>query len=114
MGETDRRHMKRQESMNFIDYVILGEKGGRGLARTLNLSQDGLLLETTRPLEPGQDLLLTVGLREELIQFNGHVVHCTPAGEGRYRSGVAFSDAEERDRQVLQRSLDAQDDQTLH
>lgn len=114
MGESERRHLQRQESMNFIDYVILGEQGGRGLARTLNLSEEGLLLETTRPLEPGQDLLLTVGLKEELIQFSGHVVHCTPAGEGRFRSGVAFAEVEDRERRVLQRSLETRDDETLH
>lgn len=114
MGESDRRHHKRLESTHFIDYMVLGEKGGRGLARTLDLSQNGLLLETTRPLEPGQDLLLTIGLREELIQFSGYVVHCTPAGEGRYRSGIAFSEAEERDRRMLRRSLDEQEEQTFH
>lgn len=114
MGESERRRLQRQESMNFLDYVILGDKGGRGLARTLNLNEDGLLLETTRPLEPGQDLLLTVGLKEELIQFNGYVVHCAPAGEGRYRSGVAFAEVAEHDRRVLQRSMETGDGDTLH
>ena len=45
----ERRQAERRYALNFLDYEILAEAGeviGRGLARTLNVSESGLRLET--------------------------------------------------------------------
>lgn len=106
MTPSDRRSTERMNSLNFLDYVVLGEEGGRGLARTLNLSESGLLLETYRPLKVGQELLLTLGLKEELFQLRGRVAHGAASGEGRYASGILFLEMEEKDRDVLRRFME--------
>ena len=52
----ERREAERRYALNFLDYEVLsatGEVLGRSLARTLNLSETGLRLETGQFFEPG-------------------------------------------------------------
>jgi len=72
----ERRQAERRYALNFLDYEVLsatGEVLGRGLARTLNVSENGLRLETGQFFEPGQQLRITLGLDNDLIQVNGQV-----------------------------------------
>ena len=53
----ERRQAERRYALKFLDYEILssnGEVTGRGLARTLNVSETGLRLETGQFFEPEQ------------------------------------------------------------
>ena len=61
----ERRQAERRYALKFLDYEILSSKGeitGRGLARTLNVSENGLRLETGQFFEPEQTLRITLGL----------------------------------------------------
>ena len=82
MSNSERRYV-RMESLNLLDYVLVDEKGeilARAMGRTLNISEKGILLETHIKFEPGQLLLITIGLEEDLVDFKGLVKHAEDAG----------------------------------
>lgn len=89
----ERRQAERRYALNFLDYEVLSETSevlGRGLARTLNVSETGLRLETGQFFEPGQQLRITIGLDNDLIQVNGRVVNSQPETDDLCSSGVMF------------------------
>jgi len=72
----ERRQAERRYALKFLDYEVLSSKGevtGRGLARTLNVSETGLRLETGQFFDPEQMLRITLGLENDLVQINGRV-----------------------------------------
>jgi PilZ domain len=114
MGDLDRRKFDRTGTLNLVDYVILGEDGSpvsRGMGRTRNVSEVGLLLETHRPLTEGQTVLITLGLKDETVQFRGRIMHQeTPASffeETRYCAGVKFTAVNKQGSEVLNRYIQA-------
>lgn len=105
----ERRQAERRYTMNFLDYEILsaeGETVGRGLARTLNVSATGLLLETGQFFEAGQALRITLGLKTELVQMVGRVAHSRPLNDNLCSTGVHFVEFTEADRRLFQRYFD--------
>jgi hypothetical protein len=89
----ERRRAERRYAMNFLDYEIIspaGETLGRGLARTLNVSETGLLLETGQFFEPGQLLRIAIGLENDLVQLTGQVAHSRPGDDDLCTTGVHF------------------------
>jgi hypothetical protein len=105
----ERRRAERRYAMNFLDYEVLtseGETIGRGLARTLNLSASGLLLETGQFFEPGQALRITLSLANDLVQLIGRVAHSQPLDDNLCSTGVHFVEFTEADHPVFQHYLD--------
>jgi hypothetical protein len=89
----ERRRAERRYAMNFLDFEIVSAEGeilGRGLARTLNVSETGLLLETGQFFEPGQLLRITLGLENALVQLTGRVAHSRPCDDDLCTTGVHF------------------------
>ena len=97
----ERRVTERRYALNFLDYEFLNEEGevvGRGLARTLDVSETGLRLETGQFFEPGQQLRITLGLGNDLVQVSGRVVNSQPVDDDLCASGVMFLEFDEADR----------------
>jgi hypothetical protein len=111
MGELGKRRHDRKKDLNLVDYIILdneGEQVSRGMGRTRNVSEAGLLLETHRSLEVGQDILITLGLKNETIQVRGRVVHIhEPTLDKRHCAGIKFVVIGETDRRVLKKMIQA-------
>jgi hypothetical protein len=102
----ERRLAERRYALNFLDYEILSDTGealGRGLARTLNVSEGGLRLETSQFFEPGQQLRITLSLDNDLVQVNGRVVNSQPVTDDLCTSGVMFIAFDEADRRTYQK-----------
>lgn len=101
----ERRRAERRYAMNFLDYEIVSPAGeiiGRGLARTLNVSASGLLLETGQFFEPGQFLRITLGLENELVQVTGQIAHSRPVDDNLCSTGVQFIEFAEAERRIFQ------------
>jgi Tfp pilus assembly protein PilZ len=111
MEELGKRRHDRKNDLSLVEYVILDDKGeyaSRGMGRTRNLSEAGLLLETHRSLQIGQDILITLGLKNEIIQARGRVVHTEePTSDERHCSGIKFVVIGEKDRRVLKKIIEA-------
>ena len=111
MAEEQRRRWARKETLNLVDYVVLGEDGaplGRGMGRTRNVSEGGLLLETHRILKEGEEVLITLGLKEDLVRLKGRVVRQMPPAEGyRHSAGIKLTHMNKEDRETLKKYIDA-------
>ena len=106
----ERRRAERRYAMNFLDYEIVspaGETIGRGLARTLNVSATGLLLETGQFFEPGQLLRITLGLENDLVQLTGRVAHSRPLDDDLCTTGVQFVEFDPAEQKTYQRYFEA-------
>jgi len=113
----ERRRYIRPESLNLLDYLIVDDQGRSGeysMARTLNVSKGGILIETHTPLPQGLQVMITLGLRDQLIDVMGRIVH-TVREAGWSQNGIEFFHISDRDRRVLDnyiaafRRLHAQD-----
>jgi hypothetical protein len=114
MQDLKRRKFERSKTLNLVDYIILGEDGrhlSRGMGRTRNVSEGGLLLETHRLLEDGQIVLITLGLKEDMVQLRGRIMHQEPPAsfseETRYCAGVKFTAVNKKGVEALKKYIQA-------
>ncbi|MCL2789349.1 MAG: PilZ domain-containing protein [Desulfobulbus sp.] len=102
MSEEHRRYI-RPESLNLLDYLIIDDQGRPGeysMARTLNVSKGGILVETHLPLPQGQQVMITLGLKDQLIDVMGRIVY-SAIDAGRNHSGIEFFHISDNDKRVL-------------
>ena len=100
---TERRRYIRPESLNLLDYLIVDEQGrpsDYSMARTLNVSKGGILIETHIPLPKGQQVMITLGLKDQLVDVMGRIVH-TASSSGRHENGIEFFHVSDNDKRVL-------------
>lgn len=105
MTGAEKRRSRRFDSMNLLHYKVLDVHDNQladGMARTLNVSEGGILLETNTPFDPGQEISITIGLEEEMVVVVGEVVHCKPSDvAGMYTAGVKFENLDPDGLRVL-------------
>ena len=105
----ERRRSERRYALKFLDYEIVAADGkvtGRGLARTLNVSETGLRIETGQFFEPGQKLRITLSLNNDLVQVDGQIVNSQPETEELCSSGVMFLKFDEAAYSTYRRHFD--------
>ena len=110
MSGIDNRSSDRKDTLNLLDYIVIDESGkelNRAMARTLNVSEKGILLETHLPFDRGQKLLITIGLKENLFEFKGQVVHCEKRAEDVYNYGIELMDVSDEGMEILMQFLKA-------
>jgi hypothetical protein len=117
MGDRQRRRWDRKKTLNLVEFVILRENGEqvtRGMGRTRNVSEGGLLLETYRPLQPNQTVLISVGLGDDLVELKGRIVHLhppvPPSSKDRYCSGVELTEIDPEGKRLLKKYIAALND----
>lgn len=96
MTEANKRRHARIRSLN-LSHVFASDDGGtavQGMGRTLNLSESGMLLETTFDVPMGDPLMITLGLEDELLELSGYAVYSKPMGVGKYETGIEFTNVE--------------------
>ncbi len=99
----ERRHHIRPESLNLLDYLVVDQQGRQGdysMARTLNVSEGGILMETHIPLPQGQQVMITLGLGENLVNIMGRIIYTTFDSD-RHQNGIEFFHVAENDRAIL-------------
>ena len=65
------------------------------MARALNISQSGILIETAYMITIERISLMSVGARDELVKIKGQVVYSRENGIGMYETGISFEGTEE-------------------
>ncbi|MFO7982988.1 MAG: PilZ domain-containing protein [Desulfuromonadales bacterium] len=112
------RRDERLEAINLLDYTVLDDQGktvNHAMGRTLNVSENGILLETHIPFRVGQSVVLAIELEEEIVELTGKVVHTEKNEQGRYSSGIKVKDLPAEDQKILHEYLKAfSSAQTLH
>jgi c-di-GMP-binding flagellar brake protein YcgR len=109
MSGSERRRYLRKGALNLLDYSVIGDNGesiARGMGRTINISEKGLLFETHVPFQTDQTLVLTIGLEEDLVEINGCVRHVKACLDN-FNSGIEFMCMDGEGERVLQNYLEA-------
>ena len=106
----ERRRYIRPESLNLLDYIVVDEQGVQGeysMGRTLNISVGGILMETHVKLQAGQQVMISLGLEDELVDVMGRIVHSKSHHDGMFHNGIEFFHASVEDRRVINKYVEA-------
>ena len=110
MATQDKRKAPRVDSLNLISYVVFDEADNavrQGMGRTLNISKTGICLDTYKPLSRRQKVSLTIGLKDNLVDIIGRVVHVRKRKNGRFDNGIDFVGMDQNQQSVLSLFLSA-------
>jgi Tfp pilus assembly protein PilZ len=108
MSKKERREHPRIHSLNLLAYVCMNENSEtvrQGMARTLDVSEGGILMETHVPIDPQYTVSLTLGLEDELTDIQGKVVHFRRDGNGKFQSGIRFMETEAPTSHILKKFI---------
>ncbi len=98
----DKREMERIESCNLSHFSSNDDTTSQqGMGRTLNLSQGGILLETSYPIELKKKISLAIGIEDDLIEITGEVIHTIKEANDKFKSGIKFIKIEPASSQIL-------------
>ena len=95
----ERRRTPRVLAEHLVSYTVLDERGETdemGVARTLDLSEGGIVLEMTHSLDRGSHLEMKMVSGDRILEARGLVVYskylsdCVP--DNRWRVGVTFTE----------------------
>jgi hypothetical protein len=109
MSNSERRRYVRPESLNLLDYIVVDEHGVQGnysMGRTLNISIGGILMETHIQLTAGQQVMITIGLEDDLVDVMGRIIHSTLYQDGMYHNGIEFFHASVEDRRIINKYVE--------
>ena len=108
MTTQDRRKDERINALNLISYSCIDETDetlSQGMGRTLNLSEDGILLETHVSVDPKRTVVMSIGLEDDLINIKGRVVYSTGGRDKRFVAGIEFIEKDEATLEVLRKYI---------
>jgi len=93
MEKTERRKYPRVKVYYPISYVCMDEDGcvkQENMGVALNISQSGILMETADSIFSKYVKLISVDLKENMIEIRGKVAYCKKDKSGKYRTGIIF------------------------
>ncbi len=85
--------MKMHDHLPNISYVgkeLNGKVMDEAMTKALNLSQGGILLETTHRISSKSISMMSVDDGNNLIELKGEVIYSSERGNGRFGAGVRF------------------------
>ena len=107
MTSEKRKHM-RVNALN-LSHVAVDDREDavkQAIGRTLNVSETGILLETHFPIESDQNVELTLGFEEELVNLKGKVIHLLNGETGKFEMGIQFTDVNDEGITVIKEFIE--------
>ena len=104
MTTENKRKNPRIPSLN-LSYICLDENNNivkQGMGRTLNISESGILLETNFPIESEYLVLMTIALKEDLLEIKGKPIHARSNETGKFEVGIEFLEPGQESIRLLQ------------
>jgi hypothetical protein len=98
MKPVERRKHERVETGNHILYRSMDDEGqivSRSMAKAINISQSGIMLETSHPIETQFIFLMTGYLDNNLIEMTGRLIYCKEINAGMFQVGINFIGSED-------------------
>ena len=90
----EQRRNPRIETFTLVSYILFNKNGkavDRGKGRTINLSQNGILLETLNPLNDAFVMLMAIDIAGKEVRTKGRVIYSElQVTTGFYVSGIDF------------------------
>jgi c-di-GMP-binding flagellar brake protein YcgR len=93
MQKVDRRKFPRIKIFNPISYDCVDKDGNpsvQNMGIALDISQNGILLETVKIIESKNIFLLFVDLENKLLKITGRVIFSVKKKDGRFKTGINF------------------------
>jgi len=107
MTSEKRKHM-RVNALN-LSHVAVDDKEEavkQAIGRTLNVSETGILLETHFPIESDQNVELTLGFEDNLVNLKGKVIHLLNGETGKFEMGIQFTDVDSEGSEVIKEFIE--------
>ncbi|MFO7687478.1 MAG: PilZ domain-containing protein [Deltaproteobacteria bacterium] len=104
MSDKEKRKNPRVTTHNVVSYICLDADGhqiAEGIGTTVDISQGGTLLETSRPIDAEYVLLMSIDLNNNMIETKGKVAHSRSVGPAKYLTGIQFLGEREEVTQVV-------------
>jgi hypothetical protein len=105
---TEKRKHLRINALN-LSHVAVDDREDtvkQAIGRTLNVSETGILLETHFPIESDQNVELTLGFEENLVNLKGRVIHLLNGETGKFEMGIQFTDIDEDGIHIIKDFID--------
>ncbi len=99
MSIEEKRKHPRTKTHNMVSYVGTDDRGNekeQGMGRTIDISIGGILIETSCQIVSKDILLTAIGIKDELINIAGKVVHRYAEDSGMFRTGIQFLENNEK------------------
>ena len=77
------------------------------MGRTLNVSESGMLLETTFLVPANDPVIISLGLEDEILDVHGRVIYSKATEDGKFETGIEFTDLDDNTLPQLQRFIAA-------
>jgi hypothetical protein len=104
----EKRKNPRIKTENLLSYEGVDGTGSRiehGMGKTLDISQGGLLMETSVPVEAKFILLMSLDIKEEIIKIKGKVAYSREAEAKKFHTGVRFIGNNERINAIIKEMI---------
>jgi len=104
----EKRHHPRINALNLISYSCIDTTDSvvaQGMGRTLNVSEDGILLETHVSIDPKYNIELAIGLEDELINIKGSIIFSTPGKHEKFEAGIEFVGTDDATSKILKKYI---------
>ena len=108
MSTKEKRQRHRINSLNLISYSCIdGTENvvAQGMGRTLNVSEDGILLETHVSIDPKYAIELAIGLEDEVINIRGSIIYTNPGINDKYQAGIEFVEIDNATTDILKKYI---------
>ena len=92
MAYIERKH-ERIRSLNLLNYDCLDHAGNvvsSGMGRTLDVSENGILLETRYEIAENTKISISIGLKDEVVDIVGNVIYSRQEQNDMFQAGVEF------------------------
>ncbi|MBN2382689.1 PilZ domain-containing protein [bacterium] len=104
----EKRNAVRVRSIHLLTFETMGRaEAGQdlGMARTLNISEEGILIEAYKEVHEGAELEILLTLADHCITTRGRVVRIKPA-RACWKVALEFTEVSPEDRVILDSFLD--------
>ncbi len=108
MTHGEKRKFLRMDSLHLLDYRIIDSDGNErdySMGRTLDVSINGIKMETIHAIPQDGQLIITLGIEDTLVDVSGDLVH-SQESDARFISGIEFKKVSSDDRAILRRYVE--------
>ena len=93
MNDQERRKDARINSFNLLSLDCIDENGTKvmqNMGRTLNVSESGILLETSKQIPMNYTVILNVGFQEDIVAILGKAIYSKQNENKKFSTGIKF------------------------
>ena len=93
MSTRNQRKHARVPTGNLISFNVYDEDGGlvnHSMAKALNISQGGILIETAFMIKPDRISLMSADTENKLVEVKGRVRYSEENENGMFETGISF------------------------